>query len=97
MPKYIVLINFTEQGMKTIKDLPKRVQAAREAMEKAGGKMLDWNLTMGRYDAVAVVEGPDDASMATVALAVGRSGNIRTTTLKAFTESEAVKIVGKIP
>ena len=97
MPKYVILINFTEQGVKTIKDLPKRVRSAREAMEKAGGKMLDWNLTMGKYDAVAVVEGPNDAAMATVTLAVGCSGNIRTTTLKAFTEAEMEKIVAQIP
>lgn len=81
--------------MKTIKDLPKRVQRARETMEKAGGKLLDWYLTMGPYDAVVVVEGPDDDAMAAVGLGAGSRGNIRTTTLKAFTEAEMVKIIGK--
>jgi len=81
--------------MKTIKDLPKRVQGAREAIEKVGGKLVDWYLTMGPYDAVVIVEGPDDATMATVGLGVGSLGNIRTTTLKAFTEAEMAKIVGK--
>ena len=97
MPIYVVLINMTEQGVKTIKDLPGRVKSAREAMERAGGKFVDWYLTMGMYDAVAIVEGPDDATMATVALAAARAGNIRTTTLKAHTESEMTKIVEKIP
>jgi len=97
MPKYIVLINFTEHGMKTIKDLPKRVQAAREAVEKAGGKFLEWNLTMGQYDAVVIAEVPDDATVAALILGTGKEGNIRTTTLKAFSEAEATKIIGKLP
>jgi len=82
--------------MRTIKDLPKRVKAAHEAMEKAGGKLLDWYLTMGQYDAVAIVEGPDDAVMATVGLTIGSKGDIRTTTLKAHTEAQMVRIVEKI-
>jgi uncharacterized protein with GYD domain len=96
MPKYVVLVNFTAQGMKTIKDLPKRGRGGREAIERAGGKLLDWNLTMGPYDAVVIVEGPDDATMAAVGLAMGSQGDIRTTTLKAFTEAEMAKIVGKL-
>ena len=97
MARYIVLINFTEQGIKTIKDLPKRVQAAREAVEKAGGKFVEWNLTMGQYDAVAIAEVPDDAAAAAVILGAGKEGTIRTTTLKAFSEAEAAKIIGKLP
>ncbi len=96
MPRYVILINFTEQGMKAIKDLPNRVQAARETIEKVGGKFVDWYLTMGPYDAVAIVEGPDDDTMATVGLGVGSLGNIRTVTLKAFTEAKMTKIVGKL-
>lgn len=97
MPRYVVLVNLTEQGLKTIKDLPKRVQAAREAIEKVGGKMVDWNLTLGQYDADVILEAPDDSTVATVLLAVGKLANARTTTLKAFTEAEAAKIVEKIP
>lgn len=87
----------TEQGIKTIKDLPERVQSGREAVESAGGKWLDWNLTIGEYDAVAKVELPDDHAAAAVLLAVGKRGAIRTTTLKAFNEAEMKKIVEKIP
>jgi uncharacterized protein with GYD domain len=97
MPMYIVLLKITEQGIKNIKDLPKRVQSAREGIEKAGGKLLDWNLTMGEYDAVGKVELPDDYTVAAVTLASGKQGNVRTTTLKAFSEAEMKKIVEKIP
>jgi uncharacterized protein with GYD domain len=97
MQRYIVLINFAKQGMKKIKDLPKRVQAARRTVEKAGGKFVEWNLTMGIYDAVAIVEFPDDATAAAIFLDVGKDGNIHTNTLKAFSEAEGAKIIAKLP
>lgn len=97
MPTYIVLIKMTEQGIQNIKDLPRRVQSGREAVEKAGGKWLDWNLTMGEYDAVVKAELPDDFAVATVVLAVGKQGAIRTKTLRAFNEDEMKKIVENIP
>lgn len=91
-----MLINFTEQGMKKIKNLSKRVQAARRAIEKAGGTFLSWNLTMGLYDSVTIVELPDDASVASIILGAAKDGNIETTTLKAFSETEAAKIIANI-
>ena len=91
-----MLINFTEQGMKKIKTLPNRIQAARRATEKAGGKFVAWNLTMGIYDSVAIVELPDDATVAKIILGAGKDGYIETTTLRAFSETEAAKIVTQI-
>ncbi len=67
MPRYMSLINFTDQGIKDVKNLPKRVQAAREAIEKTGGKLLDWNLTMGQYDVVAISEVPNDSAASMIA------------------------------
>jgi uncharacterized protein with GYD domain len=96
MTTCIVLLKMTEQGIQTIKDLPKRVQSGREAVEKAGGKWLDWNFTMGEYDAVAKVELPDDYAAAVV-LAIGKQGAVRTKTLKTFNEAEMKNIVEKIP
>jgi uncharacterized protein with GYD domain len=97
MPKYIFLLKMTDQGIRTVRDLPKRVANARQAVEKAGGKWLDWNLTMGEYDAVATAEMPSDEATVTFALAIGSLGNVRTTTLKAFSESAMKKIVGNLP
>lgn len=96
MPTYIILLKVTQQGIKTIEDLPKRLQEARGAIEKVGGKLLDWNLTMGPYDAVAKVEFPDDYTAATVILTIDKLGQSTTTTMKAFSEAEMRKIVEKI-
>ena len=96
MQRFIVLIKFTEQGMKKIKELPERVQAARREIEKAGGKFVEWNLTMGTFDAVAIAEFPDDVTAAAIFLDAGHDGNIRTTTLKAFSEAEAARIIAKL-
>lgn len=75
MPTYIVLMKATEKAMANSKDLPKRVQEAREAIEKFGGRLLDWNLTIGQYDTVAKVDFLDDYTVATFTLAAAKSGN----------------------
>ena len=96
MQRYIVLINYTDKGMKNIKDLPRRIQAAHRKVEEAGGKFVEWNLTMGSYDSVAIIELPDDQTVAGTLLGAGRAGYIETTTLKAFPENQLEKIVNKI-
>ena len=96
MQRYIVLINYTDKGMKNIKDLPRRIQAAHRKVEEAGGKFVEWNLTMGSIDSVAIIELPDDQTVAGTLLGAGRAGYIETTTLKAFPENQLEKIVNKI-
>ena len=97
MPTYIVLNNWTDQGIRNVKDSPKRLDATRKAIEAAGGKVLGFYLTMGRYDSVLIVEGPSDEVAATLAIGTGSQGSIRTETLKAFPEAEYRKIIAKIP
>lgn len=87
MTTYIMLINYTDQGVRNVRDLPKRLDAAKKALEAMGGSFKAFYLTMGEYDIVAVVEAPDDAVMARFALQTGMAGNIRTKTLKAFPEA----------
>ena len=96
MPTFISLINFTDQGIRTIRDLPERWKTSKAAIEAAGGS-IQLYLTMGQYDEVAITEFPTDEAGAIVALTVGSHGNIRTETLKAFSEEEAVKIIGGMP
>ena len=96
MQRYIILIKYTDKGMKNIKDLPRRIQAAHRKVDEAGGKFLEWNLTMGTYDSVAIIELPDDQTVAGTLLGAGRAGYIETTTLKAFPENQLEKIVAKI-
>ena len=87
METYIILGNYTQQGAAHIKDGPARIEAARKAIEAAGGKMIAWYLTMGRYDFLVISEAPNAQATAAVLLAIGAQGNIKTETLRAFTES----------
>ena len=96
MPQYITLIDYTDQGIKDVKNVSIRVNAARQAIESAGGKMISFHLTMGQHDAVVISEAPSDESYATLILSIAAQGNIRTTTLRAFTEDEIVRVVGNI-
>ena len=97
MATYISFLNFTEQGVKTIKDLPARIAAGRQAFEANGGKLLNYYLTLGSQDAVIVFEAPDDETVASIALATAGLGNIRTTSMRAFTEAEIPGVLSKIP
>ena len=97
MATYITLINLTEQGVKTIKDLPARLAAGRKAMEANGGKLLQYYLTLGAQDAVVITELPDDETAASVVLQQAGLGNLRTTTMRAFTEAEIPGVLSKMP
>ena len=97
MATYISFLNFTEQGVKTIKDLPTRIAAGRQAFEANGGKLLNYYLTLGAQDAVVVYEFPDDETVASMALAQAGLGNIRTTSMRAFTEAEIPGVLSKMP
>jgi uncharacterized protein with GYD domain len=94
MPHFVMLLRYTQQGIAKIKESPARLDAAKKAAEKAGGKVHAWYLTMGQYDAVLISEFPNDEAGANFALSVGALGNVTTETLKAFTETEYRKIVG---
>ena len=97
MPTYINFLSFTEQGVKTIKDLPARIAAGRQAIEANGCKLLNYHLTMGAQDALIVLEAPDDETVASIALATAGLGNIRTTSMRAFTEAAIPGVLSKMP
>ena len=96
MPIYISLVRWTEQGIRNVKESPQRLDAAKKAIEAAGGKWLGFYLTMGRYDMVLIFELPSDEVAATVALSVGSRGNVRTETLKAFPADQYRGIIAKV-
>jgi uncharacterized protein with GYD domain len=89
MPTYVTLIHYTEQGVQTFKDLSRRLDETRQSGEAVGAKLISYYLTMGQYDAIAITDAPDDEAIAKLALAAGARGNVRTETLRAFTEDEA--------
>ncbi len=96
MPTYVSLLKFTEQGVKTVKDVPARFDAARKMVEGFGGKILAIYATMGNYDIVAITEGPSDETAAAAALSLAARGNDSTITMRAFTEREFAEIVAKV-
>jgi uncharacterized protein with GYD domain len=93
MALYITLVNWTDQGIKSIKEAPDRIDAVRAFARTHGCEMRDFYMTVGAYDMVATMEAPDDETMARIALKIGSAGNVRTTTLKAFSEDAFRKIV----
>lgn len=96
MPHYIVLGNYTEQGIRTAKESIKRDEDARRMANQAGGKLQIY-YTLGEYDFVAVAEMPGDEAVLKFLLEVGKAGNVRTKTLKAYNESEAHKVMSQLP
>lgn len=90
-----MLIRFTDQGIRNIKDTTRRADAARSEAERIGGKItIYW--TFGKYDIIGILEAPNDEAAMEFGLKVGSLGNIRTTTLKAFTEEEIARVVDKL-
>ena len=96
MTTYIVLLNWTDQGVRTARDSPKRLDAAKAVLSDMGGSFKAFYMTMGIYDLVAVVEAPDDAVAARFAMTIAMGGNVRTTTLKAFPEAAYREIVASL-
>jgi uncharacterized protein with GYD domain len=97
MPTYIVLANFTQQGIENIKDSPTRLDAVKQAAQRTGGEIKAFYLTMGRYDMVIVAEATSEEALAKVLLATGAQGSVRTETLSAFTEAEYRKLIAELP
>jgi len=96
MKTYVILYKLTDQGIRNIKDAPQRFKDGVKVWENMGGKLIGFYSTFGEYDYVAVAEALDDETVATYALALGKLGNVKTTTLKAFTVDEFTNIVAKI-
>ncbi|MEK6570697.1 MAG: GYD domain-containing protein [Bacteroidota bacterium] len=96
MPTYITLLNWTQKGIENVKDAPKRLEGAKKLYKAAGAEIKAFYLVLGQYDAVVLSEAPNDETAARIALSVGRQGNVRTQTMRAFAESEYRKLVGSL-
>jgi uncharacterized protein with GYD domain len=97
MPTYIGLYKLTDQGIKNVKDAPARVEDAIKGAQAMGGKVIGVYSVMGKYDYVTIGEFPNDEVAMAFAMKLGSAGNVRTTTLKAFTKEEFAEIVKKVP
>ena len=97
MPTYISLLRLTQQGIQSIKEAPGRIDAARQAFEAAGARLKDVYAVTGQYDYVVIVEAPDDETAAAAGLALGARGNVRSETMRAFSQEEFRRIVAALP
>jgi uncharacterized protein with GYD domain len=97
MKKYVLLLQFTDQGIRKVKETTKRAAAFRgEIAGKFGVKVSELLWTLGQYDLVAVAEAPNDEAMAACSLSVAKLGNVKIQTLRAFQSSEMEALLGKV-
>lgn len=96
MPTYLVLGNYTDQGLRNITEAPASGYRVETAVEMIGGKVVDLYLTMGQYDVAFIAEAPSDEAFASALLSITKTGDMHTTTLKAFPAEKMNRIVGDV-
>jgi uncharacterized protein with GYD domain len=96
MASYVVLANFTEQGVRHVKDTLQRAEAFKVMAKTAGAAVKEFYWTLGQYDIVALCEAPDDETITALSLSVASFGNVKTQTLRAFPAAEMATILGKM-
>src|SRR5512141_2328638 len=96
MATYVSLVRYTEQGIRSVKESANRLDNAKKAFQAAGGELKQFFLAMGKYDIVIVSEAPDDETVARISRSLAAVGNVRTETMRVFTEPEFRKIIGSL-
>ena len=96
MPTYVSLISYTDQGIRSIKESPKRLDSTKKALQKLGGGVKAFYLTQGNYDGVLIFEVPNEEALTKFLLTTGAAGNVRTTTLRAYSEDEFRKHIAAL-
>ena len=97
MPTYITLMQWTQDGVKSAKEAPARLDAGKQLVKSLGGEIKDFYLVMGEYDFVLISEAPDDETVAKALIMTGMQGFVRTRTMRAFNEDEYRKIIAGLP
>ena|SRR6266566_4512507 len=97
MPTFLCAMNWTDQGIRTVKDLPKRVKAGYDLAKKVGVEIKQAYVTSGSDDLLLVLETPNGDNVAKFALALGSHGNVRTRTCRAWPEAEFLKLASEVP
>ena len=96
MATYIVLGSYTDQGIRDVKDTTKRADAFREVAKASGAMVKDIHWTLGQYDIIATVDAPSDAVITALGLTLAKAGNVRTQTLRAFSQAEMAAVIAKV-
>jgi len=97
METYVLLLNFTDQGIRNVKDTAKRAEVFKRIADKAGAKVKEVYWTLGQYDGVLIFEAPEEATATALGLSLGSLGSVRTQTLRAFSAEEIGRIIAKMP
>ncbi len=97
MPTFILSLNWTDQGIRAVKDAPKRAQAAQELAKKVGVELKEVYLTSGDADLLIIVDAPNGDNVAKFAISLGSQGNVRTRTARAWRQSEFQKLISELP
>jgi uncharacterized protein with GYD domain len=97
MPTFVGMLSWTDQGVRSVKDTPKRIQAARERAKKLGVDIKHVFLTTGEFDILVIAEAKDGDGMAKMAMMAGAEGNVRARTIRAWTEPEIAKLISELP
>jgi uncharacterized protein with GYD domain len=95
MPRYVSLIDWTQEGIANFRDTVDRYEAAQKQFEQLGVRFVDVYWTLGEHDIVSVLEAPDDETATAALLALGSQGNIRTKTMRAFSRDEIRTVIDK--
>jgi uncharacterized protein with GYD domain len=96
MPSYVVLVNWTDQGIRNVKGTLERTDDVARLAEKHGGRLVQTYWTVGPYDLVGIAEAPDDESATAFALELGSAGNVRTTTMRAYGREEMSRVLQRL-
>ena len=93
MSTYVLLANWTDQGIRSVSEAPKRIEAVKKLLGEMGGQFISLYMTMGEYDLVGIYDAPDDAIALRFILLLGKQGSVRTTSMKAFPENAFREII----
>jgi uncharacterized protein with GYD domain len=96
MPTFIIMMNWTEQGIRNVKDAPKRAAAAKEMAKKVGVEIKQTYLTNGQFDFVSIVESASGDNIAKFCMQIGALGNVRTSTVRAWSQDEYMKLISEL-
>lgn len=97
MASYLMLFKYSARGIEKISESPDRVEAAKRLSRELGGEVTQFYGLMGPYDTMFILDAPDDATAAKISAAIGRLGNVRAETMRAFSEAEYKKILSELP
>ena len=93
MATFVVLAKWTEKTFEAMKDAPAAAAEIKKFVTDMGAEIKGWYMLMGQYDEICILEAPDAETIAKILIPLGAKYGVRTETLRAFSEAEAMKIV----